>query len=50
MACLSPDPQEMVRYFSDFLTEINLIIHHIKLHTYEMVEVSVPNPTLLTVY
>ena len=44
------DPQEMVRYFSDFLIEINCIIDKIKMHTYEMVDVSLPTPTLLTVY
>ena len=47
---LQPDPQEMIRYFSDFLTEINLIIHNIKQYTYEMVGVCMPNTSLLTVY
>lgn len=46
----SLDPQEMLRYFSDFLTEINLIISNIKQHTYEFVSVSIPNTTILKVY
>lgn len=40
----------MIRYFSDFLKEINLIIDNIKHHAYEMIDVTIPNPTLLTVY
>lgn len=47
---LKPDPQEMVRYFSDFLSEINLIISNIKEHAYEMVDVVIPTPSILTVY
>lgn len=39
-----------MRYFSDFLNEINSIIQNIKKHTYEMVDVCIPNPSLLTVY
>jgi hypothetical protein len=50
MTRLQADPQEMMRYFSDFLSEINLIIHNIKLHTYEMIDVPIVNPALLTVY
>ena len=34
MIDMKPDPQEMVRYFSDFLSETNLIIKNIKAHAY----------------
>ena len=47
---MSLDPHEMLRYFSDFLTEINLIISTIKKHTYEIIVVSIPSPTILKVY
>lgn len=50
MITTQPDPQEIVRYFSDFLSEINSIIQNIKKHTYELVDISVPNTSLLTVY
>jgi hypothetical protein len=50
MITLQSEPQEIVRYFSEFLTEINVIIHSIKQHAYQIVEVCIPNPTLLTVY
>jgi hypothetical protein len=40
----------MLRYFSDFLSEINLIITAIKQHTYEIIEVAIPAPTVLKVY
>jgi len=36
------DPQEMVRYFGDFLTEINTIIVNIKQCVYELVDVYLP--------
>jgi hypothetical protein len=38
------DQGEMVRYFSDFLTEINLIISNIKNYVYEIIEVNL-NPS-----
>ena len=40
----------MIRYFSDFLAEINLIINNIKTHTYDIIDVTLPAPTLLSVY
>lgn len=36
------DPYEMVRYFSDFLQEIQSIITNIKSYVYEMIEVYLP--------
>lgn len=50
MITLQTEPQEIVRYFSEFLTQINLIINSIKQHTYQIVDVSLPSPTLISVY
>jgi hypothetical protein len=36
---MQEDPAEMVRYFSDFLTEISLIIANIKCTVYEIIDV-----------
>jgi hypothetical protein len=38
------DQAEMIRYFSDFLTEINLIISNIKDYVYEIIDVNL-NPS-----
>lgn len=38
------DQTEMIRYFSDFLTEINLIISKIKDYVYEIIDVNL-NPS-----
>lgn len=47
---MQEDPFEMIRYFSDFLTEINLIIANIKDYVYEVIDVHLTPSKANTVF
>jgi hypothetical protein len=47
---MQEDQNEMIRYFSDFLTEINIIITNIKDYVYEIIDVNLTPSKTRTVF